>query len=156
MILKFHRRCHARDAGPNIEKMGDSVRSIQFGTMDGKRVTRGGMNDTGWRLQPKISELVAARTSPGTKFRKPKQVVVPKEKEIQYTIERYEPNPHQSKEAMLKNRTYQSFRWKELERFKGTEKEAKKYFHSKGLKGEYRIKEHFSDKVISKPARNTA
>lgn len=52
---------------------------------------------------------------------------------MDYSIEHFEPNPHQIKEAMLKNRTYQSFSWREKYRLQGmTKQEAKNKFASFG------------------------
>jgi len=50
-----------------------------------------------------------------------------------FSIEHYEPNPHQVKESMLKNRTYQRFSWREKYRLKNmTEEEAVEEFASFG------------------------
>lgn len=32
---------------------------------------------------------------------------------MKFAIQYHEPDPHQTKEAMLKNRTYQKYRWKD-------------------------------------------
>lgn len=46
-----------------------------------------------------------------------------------FSIEHYEPNPHQVKEPMLKNRTYQRFSWREKYRLQNmTEQEARSEF----------------------------
>jgi hypothetical protein len=46
-----------------------------------------------------------------------------------YSIEHLEPNPHQSKEPMLKNRTYQRFSWREKYRLEDySERDARKVF----------------------------
>jgi hypothetical protein len=46
-----------------------------------------------------------------------------------YIIQRYEPNPHAEKQVMLKNRTYQVFRWKDILILNSfTRVDAEKYF----------------------------
>ena len=55
-----------------------------------------------------------------------------------YSIEHYEPNPHQVKEPMLKNRTYQRFSWREKYRLTNmTENEAIACFNEFGA--QYRL-----------------
>lgn len=52
---------------------------------------------------------------------------------MEYAIEQYEPNPHQSKEALTKNRTFHAKRWKEVYRLQNyTEQEAINVFNAIG------------------------
>jgi len=48
---------------------------------------------------------------------------------MNFSIEHYEPNPHQTKEPMMKNRTYQRFSWREKYRLENyDENDAKAVF----------------------------
>jgi len=66
---------------------------------------------------------------------------------MNYSIEHYEPDPNQSKEAMLKNRTYQKFRWKEVFRLNNYAlDEAISHFSQFG--NNYRLKSLYGEIIV--------
>lgn len=63
-----------------------------------------------------------------------------------FAIEHHEPNPHQMREALTKNRTYHLMRWKEKLIINGTKEDALAVFKKYG-KG-YRLVNYDNGEVV--------